>query len=84
MSRLKPETAWRQIVEDTRLPCKARVMALEQIARPSVSLLRCLLAAKSTPPNASLVVGSPTRRRGLLFISDFRWLMPRRTERQVS
>jgi hypothetical protein len=50
MSRLKPETAWSRIVEDKRLPCKARVMALEQIARPSLNLLRRLLAANSTPP----------------------------------
>ena len=49
MSRLKPETAWRRIVEDTKLPAKARLMALEQIPRPSLSLLRRLLALKSTP-----------------------------------
>jgi hypothetical protein len=55
MSRLKPETAWRRIVEDKRLPCKARVMALEQIARPSLSLLRRLLAAQSTPPKLRLL-----------------------------
>ena len=44
MSRLKPQTAWQRIVEDSRLPAKARLMALEQIARPSLSLLRRLLA----------------------------------------
>jgi hypothetical protein len=32
MSRLKPDTAWRRIVIDTRLPAKARITALEQIA----------------------------------------------------
>jgi len=35
MSRLQPDTAWRRIVIDTRLPATARIMALEQIARPS-------------------------------------------------
>jgi hypothetical protein len=55
MSRLKPETAWQRIVEDSRLPCKARVIALEQIGRPSLSLLRRLLAAKSTPPKLRLM-----------------------------
>jgi len=55
MSRLKPETAWQRIVADTRLPAKSRVMALEQIARPSLNLLRRLLAAKSTPPKLRLL-----------------------------
>ncbi len=55
MSRLKPETAWQRIVEDTRLPAKSRLMALEQIARPSLNLLRRLLAAKSTPPKLRLL-----------------------------
>jgi hypothetical protein len=49
MSRLSPEAAWRRIVEDTRLPAKSRILALEQIAQPSLNLLRRLLAAKSTP-----------------------------------
>jgi hypothetical protein len=34
MSRLKPDTAWRRIVINARLPAKARIMALEQIVRP--------------------------------------------------
>lgn len=55
MSRLKPETAWQRIVEDSRLPAKARLMALEQIPRPSLSLLRRLLAAKSTPAKLRLL-----------------------------
>ena len=55
MSRLKLETAWKRIVEDTRLPAKSRLMALEQIARPSLNLLRRLLAAKSTPPKLRLL-----------------------------
>ena len=38
MSRLKPETAWQRIMIDTRLPARARIMALEQIARPSLCL----------------------------------------------
>jgi hypothetical protein len=55
MSRLKPDTAWRRIVEDSRLPAKARTMALEQIPRPSLALLRRLLAAQSTPPKLRLL-----------------------------
>ena len=55
MSRLKPETAWARLVENTRLPAKARLMALEQIARPSLSSLRRLLAAESTPPKLRLL-----------------------------
>jgi len=35
MPRLSPDTAWRLIVIDTRLPAKSRIAALEQIARPS-------------------------------------------------
>jgi hypothetical protein len=50
MSRLKPESAWRGTVEDTKLPAKSRILALEQIARPSLNLLRRFLAAKSTSP----------------------------------
>jgi hypothetical protein len=37
MSRLKPDTAWRRIVINARLPAKARIMALEQIVRPQCS-----------------------------------------------
>jgi hypothetical protein len=55
MSRLLPETAWRRIVEDTRLPAKLRLAALEQMRRPSLSLLRRLLAAKSTPPKLRIL-----------------------------
>ena len=49
MPRLDPQTVWRRLVEDKKLPCKARMEALQQIARPSVELLRRLLASKSTP-----------------------------------
>jgi hypothetical protein len=35
LSRLKPDTAWRRIVMDARLPARARIMALQQITRPS-------------------------------------------------
>jgi hypothetical protein len=55
MSRLKPETAWARLAENTRLPAKARVMALEQIPRPSLAMLRRLLAAESTPPKLRLL-----------------------------
>ena len=55
MSRLKVATVWRRIVLDTRLPCKARVKALEQIARPSLNLLRRLLRLKTTPPRLRLL-----------------------------
>ena len=33
MSRLKPETAWARLVENPRLPAKARLMALPMSAR---------------------------------------------------
>ena len=55
MSRLKAETVWARLVADTRLPAKSRIMALEQIARPSLNLLRRLLAAKFTPPKLRLL-----------------------------
>jgi hypothetical protein len=55
MSRLKPETAWRRIVENVKLAAKVRTMALEQIPRPSLSLLRRLLASKSTPSKLRLL-----------------------------
>ena len=55
MSRLKPETAWRRIVEDTKLPGKHRLAALEQMRRPSICLLRRLLAARSTPAKLRLL-----------------------------
>jgi hypothetical protein len=45
---LKPETAWRRIVMDTRLPVKCRVEALGQF-RPSLHLLRQLLSDTRTP-----------------------------------
>jgi hypothetical protein len=47
MSRLKPDTAWRLIVMDTRLPAKHRITAREQVARPSRNLLRRLDSAIS-------------------------------------
>jgi hypothetical protein len=50
MSRLKPDTAWRRIVIDTRLPAKVRIAALSQILRPSLNLLRRLLSQRTTPP----------------------------------
>jgi hypothetical protein len=62
MPRLDPQTVWRRLVEDKRLPCKARMEALEQIARPSVELLRRLLASKSTP--SRLRAGSKEIRSG--------------------
>jgi hypothetical protein len=55
MSRLKPETAWRRIVENRKFPAKARLMALEQIPRPSLSLLRRLLSSESTPRRLRLL-----------------------------
>lgn len=55
MSRLKPETAWRRIVENQKFPAKARLMALEQIPRPSLSLLRRLLSSESTPRKLRLL-----------------------------
>jgi hypothetical protein len=55
MSRLKPDTAWRRIVENGKFPAKTRLMALEQIARPSLSLLRRLLSSKSTPSKLRLL-----------------------------
>ena len=55
MPRLSIQTVWRRIVLDTRLPCKARVKALEQIARPSLNLLRKLLRLKTTPPRLRLL-----------------------------
>jgi hypothetical protein len=47
MSRLSPDSAWRLIVLDTRLPAKSRIIALEPIARPSLNLLRRLDSAIS-------------------------------------
>jgi hypothetical protein len=55
MSRLSPDSAWRRILMDTRLPAKSRIIALEQIARPSLNLLRRLLSQKSTPPKLRLL-----------------------------
>jgi len=55
MSRLKPETAWRRIVEDPRLSVKARIAALQQIPRPSITWLRLLLRAGVCPPKLRLV-----------------------------
>jgi hypothetical protein len=55
MSRLKPETAWQQIVEDPRLSARVRVAALQQIPRPSLSLLRRLLKAGASPPTLRLL-----------------------------
>jgi hypothetical protein len=52
---LKPETVWRRMVEDTRIPAKHRLAALERMLRPSLSLLRRLLAAKSTPAKLRLL-----------------------------
>jgi hypothetical protein len=49
MSRLKPATAWRWIVENRRFSAKDRLYALEQIPRPSLSMLRRLLSAERTP-----------------------------------
>ena len=45
---LKPETVWRRLVLDSRLPAKIRVEALGQF-RPSPHLLRKLLSDRSTP-----------------------------------
>ena len=58
MSRLSPDSAWRMIVIDTRIPAKARIMALEQIARPSLNLLRRLLSQRTTPPRLRLLAAS--------------------------
>jgi hypothetical protein len=55
MPRLDPQTVWKRLVEDKKLPCKARMEALQQIARPSVELLRRLLASKSTPSRLRLL-----------------------------
>jgi hypothetical protein len=55
MSRLKPETAWRRIVENKKFPAKARLMALDQIPRPSLNLLRRLLSSESTPRRLRLL-----------------------------
>ncbi|HWO36548.1 MAG TPA: hypothetical protein VNO32_47805 [Candidatus Acidoferrum sp.] len=55
MARLSPDCVWRRIVIDTRLPAKARIIALEQIARPSLNLLRRLLSQKTTPPRLRLL-----------------------------
>ena len=55
MSRLKPETAWRRIVEDPRLSVKSRIAALHQIPRPSITWLRRLLKAEASPPKLRLV-----------------------------
>jgi hypothetical protein len=41
---------------DSRLPAKHRMAALENIERPSLNLLRRLLAAKSTPTKLRLIV----------------------------
>jgi hypothetical protein len=49
MSRLKPDTAWRRIVDDTRLPARSRIMALEQILRPSLNLLSRLCLNEPLP-----------------------------------
>lgn len=49
MSRLLPSTVWRRIVLDAKLPCKTRLEALDQLKRPSVNLLRKLLASPLTP-----------------------------------
>jgi hypothetical protein len=55
MSRLDPQTAWRRLVLDSRLPARVRVAALNQLARPSVNMLRTLLSAKSTPPKLRIL-----------------------------
>jgi hypothetical protein len=55
MSRLLPDSAWRLIVMDTRLPAKSRIIALEQMARPLLNLLRRLLSQKPTPPKLRLL-----------------------------
>jgi hypothetical protein len=57
MSRLKVETVWRRIVENKsgRFSAKDRLFALEQIPRPSLSLLRRLLSAKRTPRRLRLL-----------------------------
>jgi hypothetical protein len=55
MSRLKPETAWQRVVEDRRLSGKVRIAALQQILRPSLSLLRRLLKAGASPPKLRLL-----------------------------
>jgi len=38
-----PDRVWRRLVEAKKLPAKSRVQALNNIARPSLSLLRRLL-----------------------------------------
>jgi hypothetical protein len=48
MSRLSPDCVWRRILIDTRQPTRARIMALEQIARPSLNLLRRSLSQRTT------------------------------------
>jgi hypothetical protein len=55
MSRLSPDCVWRRIVIDTRQPARARIAALQQIARPSLSLLRRLLSQRTTPPRLRLL-----------------------------
>jgi hypothetical protein len=55
MSRLLPDSTWRLIVMDTRLPAKSRIIALEQMARPLLNLLRRLLSQKPTPPKLRLL-----------------------------
>jgi hypothetical protein len=54
MSRLNPLTVWRRIALDERQPCKARLEALGQIARPPLSLLRRLLSDEKTPSRLRL------------------------------
>jgi len=58
MSRLSPDTVWKRIVMYTRLPARAGIMALEQIARPYLNLLRRLLSQKTTPPRLRLLAAS--------------------------
>lgn len=51
MSRLDPQTAWQWIVENSKgkFSAKDRLRAFLEIARPSLSMLRRLLADPRTP-----------------------------------
>jgi hypothetical protein len=55
MTRLQVSTVWRRIVEDPKHTCRARLAALQRIGRPSMSLLRRLLASPTTPRRLKLL-----------------------------
>ena len=49
MSQLNPDRVFRRLAKDARLPVRDRIVALNAITRPSLGLLRSLLA-KEVPP----------------------------------